>query len=301
MAAFLNACRFNPAAGGTTDWTYSSPVPGYQTPTAAGAITGTAYKYRAESADLSQWELGEGAYNSGTGTFARTTVLFNSSGTTSKINFSMVPQVAIVALAEDIAGLSSNNTLTGTQNVTNTTDASSTTAGGAFTIAGGLAVAKKFYAGAASFFTGIASFLSGTASTSTTTGAVVVTGGIGVSGDVNAGGIGVNRTPGSGLAQFGLANQGLAVLSAGGSIKIANGLAYGALFITEQLNTGATGTFLLAGGVATLTTQNSVGYYSSGNASPATGAAIGHNGVDTFLFNATGSPHNYNWMLFRIG
>jgi hypothetical protein len=84
MAAFLNACRFNPTAGGTTDWTYLSAVPGYQNPVAAAAVNGRLYKYRAESADLSQWELGEGAYNSGTGTFARTTVLFNSSGTTAK-------------------------------------------------------------------------------------------------------------------------------------------------------------------------------------------------------------------------
>src|SRR3954454_16748099 len=103
MAFFLNACRFNPTAGGTSDWTYSSPVPGCQSPAAAGAVNGRLYKFRAQSADLSQWELGEGAYSSGT--FARTTVLFNSSGTTSKINFSTVPEVAIVALAEDLPGL----------------------------------------------------------------------------------------------------------------------------------------------------------------------------------------------------
>lgn len=115
MAAFLDACRFNPTAGGTTDWTYSSPVPGYQSPAAAGAVSGRSYKYRAESADLSQWELGEGTYNSGTGTFARTTVLFNSSGTTSKINFSTVPQVAIVALKEDLISVEEANGFTSAQ------------------------------------------------------------------------------------------------------------------------------------------------------------------------------------------
>jgi hypothetical protein len=117
MAAFLDGCRFNPTAGGTTDWTYSSAVTGYQSPAAAGVVNGALYKYRAESADLSQWELGEGAYNTSTGVLARTTVLFNSSGTGtgsgqsgagSKISFSTVPQVAIVALAEDISNRTAN-------------------------------------------------------------------------------------------------------------------------------------------------------------------------------------------------
>src|SRR5882757_4459187 len=106
MAAFLDVCRFNPTAGGTTDWTYSFAVPGYQSPAAANVIPGRVYKFRAESADLSQWELAEGTYSSVTGAFARTTVLYNSSGTGAapgqsgagaKINFSTVPQVAIVA------------------------------------------------------------------------------------------------------------------------------------------------------------------------------------------------------------
>ncbi len=109
MAAFLDGCRFNPTAGGTTDWTYSSAVTGYQSPAAAQAVNGAVYRYRAESADLSQWELGTTTYNAGTGVFARTAVLYNSSGSGSaqggagtKISFSTVPQVAIVALAEDL-------------------------------------------------------------------------------------------------------------------------------------------------------------------------------------------------------
>lgn len=173
MAAFLDGCRFNPTAGGTTDWTYSSAVTGYQSPAAAGVANGTLYKYRAESADLSQWELGEGAYNTSTGVLARTIVLFNSlgtgtasgqSGAGTKINFSTVPQVAVVALAEDLSGLALNNTFSGTQAVTNTTDASSITSGGAFTIAGGLAIAKKLYAGAAAFITGVLTVSAGSAS-----------------------------------------------------------------------------------------------------------------------------------------
>ncbi|UGA46657.1 hypothetical protein HU230_0011695 [Bradyrhizobium quebecense] len=101
-SSFLDVCRFNPTAGGTTDWTYSTPVTGYQSPAAAGAVNGAIYSYRAESADLSQWEVGFGAYNTGTGVLSRTTVLFNSAGTTAKINFSAAPQVAVVALAEDL-------------------------------------------------------------------------------------------------------------------------------------------------------------------------------------------------------
>lgn len=113
MAAFLNACRFNPTASGTTDWTFSSAVNGYQGPAAAGAVNSRLYKYRAESSDLSQWELGEGTYNSGV--LTRTTVLGNSSGTASKINFSTIPQVAIVALKEDLISIEEANAFTAAQ------------------------------------------------------------------------------------------------------------------------------------------------------------------------------------------
>lgn len=109
MAAFLDGCRFNPAAGGTADWAYLSAVNGYQSPAAANVASGRLYKYRAESADLSQWELGEGTYNGSTGVLARTTVLYNSSGDRSRINFSTVPQVAIVALKEDLISVEEAN------------------------------------------------------------------------------------------------------------------------------------------------------------------------------------------------
>ena len=102
-SSLLNVCRFNPTAGGTTDWTYASIVTGYQSPAAAGAVNGNQYSYRAESADLSQWEIGIGIYNAGV--LTRAAVLFNSAGTTAKINFSTVPQVAFIALAEDVMPL----------------------------------------------------------------------------------------------------------------------------------------------------------------------------------------------------
>lgn len=110
MAGFVNNVLFNPTLGGTTDWVVSSAVTGYNTPAGAGALNGMLYKYRAESADLSQWEIGEGAYTVGSTTLARTTVLLNSAGTTAKINFSTVPQVGIVALGEDLRLLANGAT-----------------------------------------------------------------------------------------------------------------------------------------------------------------------------------------------
>jgi hypothetical protein len=112
-SAWLDICRFTPSAGGTTDWTYSSAVTGYQSPTAASVVSGTIYSYRAESADLTQWEIGYGAYSGGV--FSRTTVLFNSSGTTSKISFTLTPQVAIVALKEDMLSMAEANSFNTTQ------------------------------------------------------------------------------------------------------------------------------------------------------------------------------------------
>lgn len=124
MAAFLDVCRFTPTGGGLGDWTYSVAATGYQSPAKAGAVNGTIYKYRAESADLTQWELGEGTYDSALTKFARTTVLYNSAGTGlgvgqsgagSKINFTTTPQVAIVALKEDLISVEENNAFSGAQ------------------------------------------------------------------------------------------------------------------------------------------------------------------------------------------
>jgi hypothetical protein len=126
MAAFLNNCGFLPTLGGTTDWTYSSALTSlaYQSPTQAGAVNGRVYKIRAQSADRTQWELAEGAYNSSTGVFARTTVLYNSSGSGAaagqsgagtKITFSTVPEIYIVELAQDLLSIEEANAFTATQ------------------------------------------------------------------------------------------------------------------------------------------------------------------------------------------
>lgn len=114
MAAFLDLCRFTPTAGGTTDWTVSSAVTGYVTPAGANAVNGRLYKYRAESANLSEWELGEGAYNTATGVLARTTIIL-SSNAAAKVNFTSVPQVAVVALKEDLISIEEVNSFTTTQ------------------------------------------------------------------------------------------------------------------------------------------------------------------------------------------
>ena len=101
-SSLIDVCRFNPTLGGTTDCIVSTAATGYQTPASANAVNGAQYSYRAESADLSQWEVGIGTYTVSTTTLTRATVLFNSSGGTSKISFSTVPTVAIVALKEDL-------------------------------------------------------------------------------------------------------------------------------------------------------------------------------------------------------
>src|SRR3569833_1514200 len=115
MAAFLDAVRFNATAGGLTDWTFLSAVTGYQAPTTASAVNGRAYKYRAESADLSQWEIGEGIWTSATGVLSRATVLTNSLGTNAKVNFTVPPQVGIVALKEDLLSIEEANAFTAAQ------------------------------------------------------------------------------------------------------------------------------------------------------------------------------------------
>jgi hypothetical protein len=109
MAKYVDACRFVPTTGGTTDWTYSSTVTGFNSPTAAGMLNGATYRYRAESANLAQWEIGTGAYNSATGVLTRSVIQYNSAGTTAAINFTVAPQVAVVAVAADLPSLSDSN------------------------------------------------------------------------------------------------------------------------------------------------------------------------------------------------
>lgn len=102
MASFLDNCVFNATSTGTVDFVVATAVAGSQTPASANAVNAAVYRYYARSSDSSQWEVGYGPYTVSGTSQARTTVLFNSSGTTAKISFSTVPIVAVVALAEDL-------------------------------------------------------------------------------------------------------------------------------------------------------------------------------------------------------
>jgi hypothetical protein len=248
MAEFLDICRFTPVAGGTTDWAVAVAATGYQGPTAAGAVNGVVYRYRAESADLSQWEVGFGAYNSATGVFARTTVLFNSLGTTAKISFSTVPQVAIVALAEDLPSLTkASNAFTGNISVAGTLAVT-----GVSTLAGALAVSDS------------------TASTSPTTGSGKFAGGLGVGGALSVGG---KIVPSTAAGQPHLQTATITNVGASSSVQILGNQA-GFIFIREGNTTGDwiiafLGTFagisvLASSGLWTLSTTPAANTYSIG-------------------------------------
>lgn len=122
MAAWLDGVKFTPTLGGTTDFVVSANVIGYMTPAQANAVNARVYKWHAESADLSQWEDFEGAYTVSGTVAARTTVLYNSSGTGTaqggagtKIAFSTVPTVSCVALKEDMLSIEEANSFTAAQ------------------------------------------------------------------------------------------------------------------------------------------------------------------------------------------
>lgn len=110
--SFLDDCGFTATSSGTVDFVVNAVLAGgYQSPTNAAAVNGAAYRYRAYSADQSQWEIGYGAFNTGTSTLARTTVLYNSSGTTSKISFTLAPNVIMgLLLAEDVSATPAQGT-----------------------------------------------------------------------------------------------------------------------------------------------------------------------------------------------
>lgn len=98
---FVDVVRFVATSAGTVDFAVAAAVTGYQTPAAASAIDGRQYRYRAESTDLAQWEVGWGTYTVATLTLTRATVEFSSTGGGSKTNFTNAPQVAFVYIAPD--------------------------------------------------------------------------------------------------------------------------------------------------------------------------------------------------------
>lgn len=94
----LGLCRFTNAVGGTADFEYPGPTSDMQSPASASAVNGAVYKYYAHSFDMSEWEIGTGAHDAVTGTFARTNVQANSNEDTAKIDFSNPPHVIIFDL-----------------------------------------------------------------------------------------------------------------------------------------------------------------------------------------------------------
>lgn len=91
----LGLLRFTNALGGTVDFIYPGPAIDMQSPATAGAVDGQIGLYYAQSFDMSQWEKGYTIYTALSGTFSRSVVLANSSGTTAKINFTNPPQVFV--------------------------------------------------------------------------------------------------------------------------------------------------------------------------------------------------------------
>jgi hypothetical protein len=108
--AVLDRVIFLPASSGTGNFVVSSAVTGYQTPASAGAIDGALYEYAAETRDgsgnVTNWEVGNGAYTVSTTTLARTNIRY-SSNSNAVVSFASAPNVMITGLT-----LGDNPTLT---------------------------------------------------------------------------------------------------------------------------------------------------------------------------------------------
>jgi hypothetical protein len=113
MASLALGVRFLPVAAGTADFVYSSTIAGYR---AATVLTNSkTYRYRAESADLSEWEFGTGIWSSATNTLTRNTVSFSSTG--SKVSFTLAPQVSITINPDDVLSFDDVQTFTTAQKI----------------------------------------------------------------------------------------------------------------------------------------------------------------------------------------
>lgn len=181
MSSLVDVVIFNPVGAGASDFVVSAARLGYLTPAAAGAVNGATYSYRAESADLAQWEVGRGVWNAGSDTLTRAVVLYNSLGNTAKINFTLVPQVGLVALATDVAALD------GIAHYTNTTEATGVGTTYAARFEGGVEFAKK----------------------------VFITGGVGVGGALNVGGAIIGSEVFAGSASFAYGVRGVYSIASG--------------------------------------------------------------------------------------
>lgn len=101
----VNECYWDATASGLGDFVVSTPVTGFFTPaqcTNPAIVDGGVYHYRAENSSLSEHEIGLGVYTVSSTTLSRGTIL-QSSNSGNKVNFSTVPKVRIVALAQDFS------------------------------------------------------------------------------------------------------------------------------------------------------------------------------------------------------
>lgn len=89
----------NVSSSGLADFTLGAALSGYRTFAQAAVPNGAIVHYTARTP--SEFENGEGTYNSGTGVLTRTTI-YASSNANAKVNFGQPPTLAVGPLAEDV-------------------------------------------------------------------------------------------------------------------------------------------------------------------------------------------------------
>jgi hypothetical protein len=114
VASLVNSAVFVASSGGIGAFNVSAAATGYRTPNAAGAQDGSTYRYRAQSADLSEWEEGSAVASSSASSFTRV-VSASSAGGTTTVNFTNPPTVALTIRAEDILQFNDAMSLTDAQ------------------------------------------------------------------------------------------------------------------------------------------------------------------------------------------
>ncbi len=109
VSSFFNRVMFVSSSGSTADFTVAAAVLGYNTPATRSVPNNTVVTYTAASVDLTQWETGQGVYQSAGPTIVRTTVRESSTGG-GKINFTLPPTVWLDAHAQDLLAIDSSIT-----------------------------------------------------------------------------------------------------------------------------------------------------------------------------------------------
>lgn len=104
MADLLNVCRFTAGSDGTDDFLDGTAVTGFRNLDDGGGVDGVIYPYRAENADRSEWEIGEGTYSASDGALVRldANVVDGSSGPGARVAFTTNPVVLITPLVNEL-------------------------------------------------------------------------------------------------------------------------------------------------------------------------------------------------------